>query len=247
MNKIRILSILLVALFCFSANAEMKTCVSDNFITQCDNCDCSKCEFSKDTVAGLELSNKGDVKYFDPVNFNKHLIIEECDSNHISMKGFLSNGKRYVIFIDRTKFVGSNHKVQGSYARYTIDGRKEDNLAGYRGYYGTDGDLPEYEIKRFNITIDGKVLSIPARAYKRYYNPEFCQSFKDESGSPKRIVSTIAVESADGKKIYVYMSGSDAAGSYAVKWIFDHKKIITDIPAPISDGSWWEATDGCAN
>jgi hypothetical protein len=80
-----------------------------------------------------------------------------------------------------------------------IDGRSQQ--------LGTDCEVPTTEIKSLSVIFDGVKLTIPRDLYRDCFNP--------------RPGNSLAVQLTDDRKgAFVFFSGSDAAGSYQVVWVF---------------------------
>ena len=74
---------------------------------------------------------------------------------------------------------------------------------------GTDGGIPQTEIESVRLYIDGKEVPVPKDLYSDCYEPSF------ESNA------SFAAKFADNLEgVFVFMNGSDAAGSYQVLWVF---------------------------
>ncbi len=105
--------------------------------------------------------------------------------------------------IFKTKsFSRSNHKIASSREGLvsTIDGRSP---------LGTDGNLPHIEIESVKLYLDGRDVLIPKRLYSDCYEPSF------------QLNDSFAIRFADNSEgLFVFMDGSDAAGSYQVVWVF---------------------------
>ncbi len=99
-------------------------------------------------------------------------------------------------------FNRSNHKIASSREGLVskIDGRAP---------LGTDGNLPHIEIESVKLYLDGKEVLIPKRLYSDCYEPRF------------DLNDSFAIKFADNSEaVFVFMDGSDAAGSYQVVWVF---------------------------
>ncbi len=72
---------------------------------------------------------------------------------------------------------------------------------------GTDGNVPNVEIESVKFLFDGKPIIVPRRLYTDCYNPNFEKDY-------------LKVRLSDDlQSAFVFMSGSDAAGSYQVVWV----------------------------
>lgn len=90
---------------------------------------------------------------------------------------------------------------------------------------GIEGN--EVQIQSLRITVDGKPLEIPAYAYQNLIDPML--SPPNYQSRPKPM---LLYQSLDGRYLYLYTDGSNAAGSYFAKLVFDHERFITQIVAP---------------
>lgn len=109
-----------------------------------------------------------------------------------------------VVFTVRP-FDASKHRVGLDRARqlYTIDGRVA---------LGTDDGKPNSEFASLKFYFDGAEVPVPRRLYADCYNPPSL----DRTG----IESRLAVRFGDdGRSVFVFMCGGDAAGHYDVVWV----------------------------
>jgi hypothetical protein len=90
--------------------------------------------------------------------------------------------------------------------------------------YGIDGDSPRREIKKLKIKWNDKWLTISDNSFVNFYEIH-----------PKTIEVYL---SKSQKFIYLYISASDGAGGYSVKFVFDKNGFVTRL---ISTN---ECTDG---
>lgn len=75
-------------------------------------------------------------------------------------------------------------------------------------YIGTDGGKPTTQFESILVSLDGKEIPVNKKWYEDLYNPNITpETFKVALGD-------------DLKTVWAYMSGSDAAGSYGVLWVF---------------------------
>lgn len=90
--------------------------------------------------------------------------------------------------------------------------------------YGADFEYASQEeikeITKFKIIWNGVTLTIPRQAYHDLYNAWLC----DSHAQPVEAYIT-----KDSKLLYIYVSGSDASESYAVKFVFDRKGYVSRI------------------
>lgn len=76
------------------------------------------------------------------------------------------------------------------------------------------------EISQMKIIWNGEKLKIPKSAIQNLYEAWLCSSHAP---------SVEAYVTNDNRLLYIYVSGSDAGESYAVKFIFDRKGFVTRI------------------
>jgi hypothetical protein len=89
---------------------------------------------------------------------------------------------------------------------------------------GTDGGIPQIEIESVRFFIDGKEVPVPKDLYSDCYEPNF------ESNA------SFAMKFADNLKgVFVFMGGSDAAGSYQVLWVLRRDARHSRFSAACSD------------
>jgi len=112
----------------------------------------------------------------------------------------------------------SNGKVDYLKAKNLIDGRKA---------YGIDGNKPRTELSEFIIKVNQKIIKIPDEYFNDIFNVN--------------VERTEAYYVPDKKLIFVYINGSDAAGSYSVKYVIDKTGYITRI---IADFCGFDFIDG---
>lgn len=86
-------------------------------------------------------------------------------------------------------------------------------------YYGRDGDMPVYQYRSINVTLNGKKLSLPKQALHNLYEP----NLPDPSQSSQDAVQTDGVyEDRVNDALYISMLNGDAAGAYHVLWVIRH-------------------------
>lgn len=192
-------------------------------------------------ISAINIAKAQNEEFIENRNFLKSIPITECDDDFINISGNLSTGEKLEIDIRQKPFIPSEHSlgiVDTTYSEY--NGNKiayyqiKDDLIDGTEAYGIDGNLPRFEIDNFSIRIENRVISIPKNAYSDLYEPHFCSKY-----------NTVQVyESSNGKYIYVYMSASDGAGSYDVKWIFSKGRYISRIISGVEYMNGFDAIDG---
>ncbi len=98
-----------------------------------------------------------------------------------------------------------------------------DGQIPYGGFYGT----PKTEIDQLNIEINDKEVLIPNSAFSNFYSPNTCEDHPVVSfvRKPEAFISL------DGKYLYLYFEGGNAAGTYFTKLVFDKENYLTKIAA----------------
>ena len=108
----------------------------------------------------------------------------------------------FVLRLAKRPFQRKRHKITGSEYNRRVDGKNA---------LGTDGYLPQEEISRFEVTVDGKPWPVPARLWRDCYEPNF--------DTDPHFPALQAALTPDGNRLWVKMTGGDAAGSYNVVWL----------------------------
>lgn len=97
------------------------------------------------------------------------------------------------------------HKVSVSVKSIPFNKAKH---SGEKNFVGSDGGTPATEFESIKVSLDGKEIPLNKKWYEDLYNPNVNkENFKIALGD-------------DLKTVWAYMSGSDAAGSYGVLWVF---------------------------
>lgn len=174
--------------------------------------------FMNFTIENL-LNKASDKCYISNRNILKKLQNRFCDSTTVLIEDTLQNGETCKITIKSGLFKSKEHHIEANNDTSSI--QKIDDQFPYGAAYG----IPKVEIKHINIEINGISLKIPKAAYSNLYSPLFCRSFQFF----KQIE---AYESLNGKYLYVYIYGGNAADSYFSKLVFDRSgyktRIISD-------------------
>ncbi|MDP4230557.1 MAG: hypothetical protein Q8916_09170 [Bacteroidota bacterium] len=116
-----------------------------------------------------------------------------------------------------------------------IDGKQAYGIDLYDSTTGVSGIR---EIARMNIVWAGVKLKIPRKAIHNLYAAWLCDSLADQ---------VEAYVTPDRKLLYIYVAGSDASGSYAVKFIFDRKGYITRIVTDAEDFASFDFLDALSD
>ena len=105
------------------------------------------------------------------------------------------------IILASGSFVAANHKID-----------LPANLIDNKKCYGIDQKKPKKDIQHLKIKWNNRWLNIPPSAYANLYEP---------------YMSLEAYLSKNKKLLYIYMDGSDGAGSYSVKFVFNRQGYVT--------------------
>lgn len=99
----------------------------------------------------------------------------------------------------------------------SVDYLKVNNLINGRKAYGIDGNKPNTELKAFIVKENNQTVNIPDTLFGDLFNVNLHASevFYD----------------SDRNLIYIYLDGSDAAGGYSAKFVFEGTEYITRIIA----------------
>ncbi len=125
-------------------------------------------------------------------------------------------GSGISVTITAGNFDPSKHKLFYS-DKYLI---KIDNKA----YYGRYTEVPKHNVASVQVMIDKDSVAIPTTAYFDLYNPAFTYLDRDK-------LKTFAgvYQSADKRRVYIYMLNRDELGSYEVTWVIQDKKYVRRI------------------
>jgi hypothetical protein len=158
-----------------------------------------------------------DIIYISNRQLLQRFTIDTCSIWNIEMTDTINDTSKIEIKIKTRAFDPETNIIekykQEEYKDYT------ENINGMYAY-GATYKLPEIEFSSLEILVNGVSIEIPDSAYKNLYEPQLCQSDRFSKG-------VAAYTSLDGKFIYLYIYGGNAAGTYFTKLIFDHKQFIT--------------------
>ena len=147
-------------------------------------------------------------------NLLRKLNTTHCDSTKIEMEDTLKNGSLISIKLYQTAFSTQKNTLQW-------EGNWIQKING-SPIYGNDNEIPKWHLTTVQITINGKTIYIPKKAYQHFFSINTCEN----DGFRKAIE---AYESINGKYIYLYIFGGEAANTYFAKLIFDHKGYHTQM------------------
>ena len=184
----------------------------------------------KDELMAHLISPKDTIYIQDRHHLEKITGLKSTDTNAI-INYSTKSGDKVSVSISIGSFEPAKHKLYLSDTVYKfihnekrIDYLKIKNLIDGKRAYGIDGDFPKTEIKSFKLKYNDKWLTIPKSSFANFYE--------------LHLESIEAYLSKDKTLIYIYINGSDGAGSYSLKFVFDKSKYITRL---ISTN---ECTDG---
>ena len=127
-------------------------------------------------------------------------------------------GVQFHILLASAPFDRSKHKIKPADSFFqVVNGRRQlDYISGNdridnRKAYGIDSDFPKKEIKELKIKWGEHWLMIPKTACTNLFEPNFIEAYF----------------SKNKQLLYLYMSGSEGAGSYSVKFVFNKTGYIT--------------------
>lgn len=112
-------------------------------------------------------------------------------------------------------------------ARHTLQREKDDNGSSWLSridgetIYGTDGNMPRVEYSHIEAEINGSKVNLPAAAWKNLFEPNPGSGYTQVYRKP------------DSNSLYIIALNGDAAGAYAVCWVFEqglYKERIIFIP-----------------
>jgi hypothetical protein len=165
-----------------------------------------------------------------------------CSDKIFKSNTFLKNGDNIEINIEKGDFDPTKHQIHLSdTVPEIVKGRKlynmliEKNLIDNRYSYGIAGTMPRTEIKNMSIKWNEINLSISDSAFSNFYEPHLCLDYLP-----------IEVYTSKNEYLYIYISGSDAAGGYSVKFVFSKKKYLTRIVSTNEMTNGYDFIDGTA-
>jgi hypothetical protein len=135
---------------------------------------------------------------------------------------FSSSEFGVVIYLRNSAFKAKKHLID----------REHHSVDGIRAY-GIDSILPSRQLTDIKILWDTTVLSIPLRAFAGLYDLTF---------STAEAYLTI-----DGAFLYIYITGSEGASKYSVKFVFNHERYVTRLFGSIPCINQYDYIDGHGN
>jgi hypothetical protein len=111
-------------------------------------------------------------------------------------------------------FIRETHRIEQSQdGGFLLDGKVA---------LGTDGGIPKIEIERMDLMFDGNTVTVPVILYRDVFEPSLIEKhFAIRLGD-------------DPASLFVFMNGSDGAGSYQLLWVFrrDGNHSRFSVPCP---------------
>lgn len=183
-----------------------------------------KDEISTFAITGIMTTYDADSGPIHDIKPPLVIPLQSCSDNRITFeRGNWVSAKLHVS-IASEPFVAEKHQIgydsTGTWA-FSIDGSP---------IWGTDGNLPKNQIANveywFNIH---QQFELPTEALEGLYEPNFCSSNYSSTKKqplPEHYFASV-YESADKKRVYIYMLNGDGAGGYEVTWVIeDHKYLM---------------------
>ena len=162
----------------------------------------SKLNSKKDTIY---ICSRHLLDKFRTIEKRDSIVIYKYNQYEITIKAKDFNRDKHTLDLVDTVWK-SNGKVDYLKAKNLIDGNKA---------YGIDGSIPNTELSEFRIKINQEVFQLPDKYFKDNFNVN--------------LQNTEAYLSPDSSFFYVYVSGSDAAGSYSTKYVLGKNGYVTRI------------------
>jgi hypothetical protein len=143
------------------------------------------------------------------------------------------NDKNHYIYIYSSRFKATLRKL--SYAK---EPASRLLLIDNKPFWGTDGQIPAVQIDTLFVVLHSHFLvKIPASALVGIYEPNFI-SYRRPKRKKKAAKIPVPshykiLQSADRRRIYIYMVNGTNAGKYEVTWAIVDGKYYTRVVDPI--------------
>ncbi|MBL4752870.1 MAG: hypothetical protein JKY52_04605 [Flavobacteriales bacterium] len=167
----------------------------------------------------------------------------DCTDNMLTFIFTSKTKDKIEIAIEKGVFSRSQHILELADTVYKhihgqkrVDYLKVKNIIDGRYSYGIDATIPKSEIKSMSVIWNRKSLAIPDTAFSTFYESHLCG----------KLILVEAYLSKDNKNLFIYISGSDGAGSYSVKFVFDKVTYITRIVGTNEMTDGFDFLDGTA-
>ncbi|HLP51277.1 MAG TPA: hypothetical protein VK154_10365 [Chitinophagales bacterium] len=172
------------------------------------------------------LEKPGDTIYIQDRKKLFKLAGYTCNSEQSSFTSKTQFDDTIVICFKTRKFNAADHKVDlnDTVFKYIhnekrIDYFKGKNLIDGEYAYGIDGNEPRVEFHFIEIIWGKHWLEIPEKAYKNLFDAHLCKNY----------IPVEAYITNNGKLLFVYFHGSDGAGAYTAKLVFNRKRYVTRV------------------
>jgi len=208
-------------------------------VQQAKDIEGKKVVLQKEEITANEDANRNDKKkYFTDIPFYKELLskLEDPQDTIYVCSRFLLDKfnvtekqdsivvlkyNQYQIKILSKVFEPSKHNLDlvdtVRKANGKVDYLKTKNTIDNSKAYGIDGSVPKTEISQFIIKINQEVIQLHNKHISDIYNVN--------------LQKTEAYFNPQNNLLYVYINGSDAAGSYAAKYVIDENGYVTRVIA----------------
>lgn len=191
-----------------------------------------------------DLKIPADSIYIEDRNSLEKLSGVTCIGHSQRIKYTSNNGHEIEIEMVSIAFDTAKHDIDVIEKVYKeVHGKREvdhaivNNKIDGQYAYGIDGSVPREEIKEIRISWNGKKILIPKNEYSYFYNPYFCWN--------NRPTAEVYL-TKDDNQLYLYINGSDGAGGYTSKLIFDKTKFVTSFVSTIEYLNGSDYLDGIA-
>jgi hypothetical protein len=149
-----------------------------------------------------------------------------CNDNTAWFNYLTKTGDSIYVRIVEGKFVPGKHKLylEDTIFKYVnnkklVDYTIERNIIDGRPAHGIFGDEPKIEMRILKIKWGRKWLMVPDSCFRDLYECHICNKL---SVQPEAYLS-------DNRFLYMYISASDGAASYSVKFVLNRDGYITRI------------------
>ncbi|MDY0083091.1 MAG: hypothetical protein RBR74_07915 [Ignavibacteriaceae bacterium] len=233
MNKLLLITLLTLSFLISCHNNKTDAQQKEQIIEKKDTVDSIK--------KGLINEVKLEKKYFKDIPFYKELqskLSNEKDTSYICSRHTLNKVNRinvtdsmvsvehsendieYKIEIKLKRFNPKEHVLELVDTIWKpngkVDALKVKNIIDNHISYGIDGNAPKFEIANFSIKINNDFIEIPANFYSDIYEIN---------------LGNTEAYYFNNETLFIYLNGSDAAGSYSVKYVIGSNGYKTRILA----------------
>ncbi|CAN5698131.1 hypothetical protein BH10BAC2_BH10BAC2_14740 [soil metagenome] len=124
-----------------------------------------------------------------------------------------------LVSISSTGFDTAGHKLT-----YADSSHQFLLLIDDKPIWGTDGGVPKEKIASVRFIHVKYQLILPHSAIAGLYEPNFCYNQKAREKPAETFCKVF--QSADKRRVYIYMLNGDGAGGYEVTWIIEDSKYL---------------------